>query len=213
LDFVVDLAHRHRYLEVLLKLSRASRLYPESFVLKGIEIIGDPIAAGGFADVYKARLQGQEIAIKVLRVYQKSDIDKLLKVAPKIVFFIDITEDIVQEFSSEVVIWRQLSHPNVLPFYGVHRERRSPPRVCFACPWMENGNVVQFLDDVAPTGMNCTHLASTVCCVKVLRPIHSNVFMQALDIARGLEYLHGQKIIHGDLKGVCVLLVCYTWQI
>jgi serine/threonine protein kinase len=209
LDFVVDLGHRHQYLEVLLRLSRASRLYPESFVLKGIEIIGDPVAAGGFADVYKARLRGQDIAIKVLRVYQKSDIDKLLKVAPKTVFFIDITEDSVQEFSSEVIIWRQLSHPNVLPFYGVHRSRGSPPRVCFACPWMENGNVVQFLDEVTPT-IDCTHLVSTVYCVKVWCHTHFNDFIQALDIARGLEYLHGQKIIHGDLKGVCVLLIRYV---
>jgi len=57
------------------------------------------------------------------------------------------TENDVQEFSSEAVIWRQLSHPNVLPFYGVYRLDRDPPRVCFACPWMENGNVVQFLAD------------------------------------------------------------------
>jgi predicted unusual protein kinase regulating ubiquinone biosynthesis (AarF/ABC1/UbiB family) len=81
LDFAIDLAHRHQYVDVLLRLSRASRLYPESFILKGIEILGHPVAAGGFADVYKGRLRGQEIAIKVLRVYQKTDVDTLLKVA------------------------------------------------------------------------------------------------------------------------------------
>ena len=61
-----------------------------------------------------------------------------------------LTKGHFQEFSSEAVIWRQLSHPNVLPFYGVYKLDRNPPRVCLACPWMENGNLVQFLADRAP---------------------------------------------------------------
>jgi hypothetical protein len=49
-------------------------------VLKGIQVDGDPVAGGGFGDVYKGRFRNQEIALKVLKVYQKSDMDKLLKV-------------------------------------------------------------------------------------------------------------------------------------
>ena len=56
----------------------------------------------------------------------------------------------LQEFSSEAVTWRQLFHPNVLPFYGVYQLVRNPPRVCLVCPWMENGNLERFLADRAP---------------------------------------------------------------
>jgi serine/threonine protein kinase len=74
-----------------------------------------------------------------------------------------------QEFTSEAVTWRQLSHPNVLPFYGVYQLARNPPRVCLACPWMENGNLVQFLANRA-LDTNCIPL---VCYeLKVSHDIH-----------------------------------------
>jgi predicted unusual protein kinase regulating ubiquinone biosynthesis (AarF/ABC1/UbiB family) len=40
-----------------------------------------PVAGGSYGDVYKGLLQGKQIAVKVLRMYQDSDIVKLLKVA------------------------------------------------------------------------------------------------------------------------------------
>lgn len=64
-----------------------------------------------------------------------------------------------QEFSCEAVIWRQLTHQNILPFYGVYRLDRNPPRVCFVCPWMENGNLVSYLSERAPA-TNCVPIVS-----------------------------------------------------
>jgi hypothetical protein len=50
-------------------------------ILKGIELVGKAaIDGGGFGDICKGVLGGQDIAVKVLRVYQKSDKEKLLKV-------------------------------------------------------------------------------------------------------------------------------------
>ena len=66
-----------------MKLSRASGLYPECLVLKGVHMEGHPVAGGGYGDVYKGLLQGKQIAVKVLRIYQDSDLVKLLKVASK----------------------------------------------------------------------------------------------------------------------------------
>jgi len=102
-----------------------------------------------------------------LKVYQKSDMDKLFK-----------------KFSREAVTWRQLSHPNVLPFYGVFVPDTDIPRLCLVSPWMTMGNVVQFL-----TGI------SNIDCVPL-----------CLDVADGLAYLHNEKIIHGDLKGLNILV-------
>jgi hypothetical protein len=71
-------------------LSGATGLYPECLVLEGVEIIGDAVGGGGFADIFKGRLHDQEIALKMLRVYQKSDIEKLLKVTLKYANFVNV---------------------------------------------------------------------------------------------------------------------------
>jgi hypothetical protein len=65
-----------------MKLSKASGLYPECLVLKCVDMERDPVAVGGYGDVHKGLLQGEQIAVKVLRLYQKADLVKLLKVAP-----------------------------------------------------------------------------------------------------------------------------------
>jgi serine/threonine protein kinase len=159
LDFTIDPAYKPRHVKALIKLSRASRLCPECLVLKGIEIESNPVAWGGFADVYKGRLRGTEVAIKVLKVYEKSDMDKLLKVIPISVFSLTRAEEAVQEFSSEAVTWRQLSHRNVLPFYGIYHLDVKVAKVCLVCPWMTNGNVVEFLANRA-SNTDCIPLVS-----------------------------------------------------
>jgi len=168
LDVAIDPEYKPRHVRALIKLSKASGLFPDCLVLKGIQVDGDPVEGGGFGDVYKGRFGGQVIALKVLKVYQKSDMQKLLK-----------------DFSCEAVTWQMLSHPNVLPFYGVFHLDRNPPRLCLASPWLENGNVVHYLAQVAPN-TDCVPLC--------------------LDVAQGLEYLHGGRIIHGDMKGLNILI-------
>lgn len=65
----------------LVRLSTVSGLYPECLVLKGLQKVGqDPIAAGQFGEVWKGIIRGQDVAIKVLKVYEKSNIKKILKV-------------------------------------------------------------------------------------------------------------------------------------
>ena len=87
---VVDPALKRRHIKALTKLSRATGLYPECLVLQGIEIRGDAVGGGGFADIFKGRLRNQQIAVKVLKVYEKSDIEKLLKVMLKYVIFVNV---------------------------------------------------------------------------------------------------------------------------
>jgi hypothetical protein len=55
------------------------------------------------------------------------------------------TEGYIQNVGSEAVTWQQLSHPNVLPFYGICYLDKNPLKACLVCPWMEHGNVVKFL--------------------------------------------------------------------
>ena len=49
-----------------------------------------------------------------------------------------------QDFCKEAMIWRQLNHENVLPFYGVSAEEFAP-RFAMVLPWMSNGNMMAYL--------------------------------------------------------------------
>ena len=81
LGFPLEPSLKRFHLGALINLARSSGLYPECMILKGIELVGKAaIDGGGFGDIWKGVLGGQDIAVKVLRVYQKSDKEKLLKV-------------------------------------------------------------------------------------------------------------------------------------
>jgi serine/threonine protein kinase len=101
----------------------------------------------------------------------------------------------LQEFGHEAIIWRQLSHPNLLPFFGLYYLEN---RLCLVSPWMSNGHIIAFLKN-APPDTDRVSLVGTVSnntfeCLTIMR--------QMLDVAMGVKYLHENRIVHGDLKGV-----------
>ncbi|KAH7925401.1 kinase-like protein [Leucogyrophana mollusca] len=161
---------RPSIVRAVVDLSRKTGLYPECLILRGVKIRGkEPVCGGSFGDIYKGKVAGQAIAIKVMRVYNATAIEGAIKV-----------------FSREAVLWRQLSNPNVLPFYGVYRSPETASKLCLVSPWMENGNITQYLEKT-PTADR--------------RPL-------VMDIARGLDYLHSFEppVVHGDLRGANVLI-------
>ena len=49
--------------------------------MHGVRKFGESaVTAGSFADVWKGEIVGQIIAIKELKVYEQSDVEKILKV-------------------------------------------------------------------------------------------------------------------------------------
>ncbi|KAJ6466790.1 kinase-like domain-containing protein [Mycena sanguinolenta] len=150
----------------LRRLSRSSGLHPRCFILPGLQRLGQQVAGGGFGDIWKGLVGGQNVCVKVMRIFGNSNITAALK-----------------EFGREAVIWRQLYHPNVLPFFGLYYVEN---RLCLVSPWMGDGHVVQFIRNHKP---NDTKRLSLI-----------------LDVALGLQYLHGQKVVHGDLKGLNILI-------
>ncbi|KAF8068001.1 kinase-like domain-containing protein [Lyophyllum atratum] len=152
------------------RLSRSAGLYPTCYSLGDVELVGDhPVAAGGFADIHRGRFLGHAVCLKVIRVYQTSHIHSFLK-----------------QFSAEAILWGQLSHPNVLPIYGLYRYGSRP---CLVSPWMENGDLNSFLSRYPQT----------------------NRILLVSDVASGVDYLHTNDIIHGDLKGANIL-VSSSWR-
>jgi serine/threonine protein kinase len=39
-----------------------------------------------------------------------------------------------------------MSHPNIIPFYGVYSSAEKLPRLCLVSPWMEGGNLAEHLE-------------------------------------------------------------------
>jgi hypothetical protein len=77
LDFPINPTLKRRYVTLLVKLSEASALYPQCLVLKDVEKPGFPAVQGGFGEVYRGRFRGRGVAIKVLRIYENSNMDAL----------------------------------------------------------------------------------------------------------------------------------------
>ncbi|KAJ7875377.1 kinase-like domain-containing protein [Mycena olivaceomarginata] len=87
------------------------------------------------------------------------------------------------KFCREALVWKDLHHPNILPFLGIDRDS-FPSSLCMVSPWMEHGTVTNYLK---------THG-------------YENVDKLLYEIAQGLEYLHSRNIVHGDLRGANILI-------
>ncbi|KAG8771259.1 hypothetical protein FRC12_003723 [Ceratobasidium sp. 428] len=77
----------------------------------------------------------------------------------------------------EIHAWAKCHHDNVLELIGLTQHRE---KLAVVAPWMENGNLRQYL------GKNPDVDRLDLC----------------LQITRGLVYLHSRGMVHGDLKGV-----------
>jgi hypothetical protein len=118
-------------------------------------------ATGGFADVYKGTCLGEDIALKVFKHPLPSGVDSLNTLRS--------SDDRLRNILREFIIWRQLSHPNLLPFYGVYFLDISVDiKFCLVSPWMENGNMVEFLDRRNRMAPN----TDTTNCVSLVRKFH-----------------------------------------
>ncbi|KAF9459862.1 kinase-like domain-containing protein, partial [Collybia nuda] len=147
------------------RLSDRSGLYPTCFNIDSVELVSEtPVAHGGFGDIFQGVFNGQSVCLKTIRLYQHSQVEYFMK-----------------RLSKEAIIWGQLTHPNLLPFYGTYRFRS---RACLVSPWLEYGDITNYLKS---------------------HP-NANRMLLAKDVSEGVLYLHTIDIIHGDLKGANILV-------
>ncbi|ONM33346.1 PAS domain-containing protein tyrosine kinase family protein [Zea mays] len=114
-------------------------------------------------------------------------------VAVKVFSRQEYSEDVILSFRQEVSLMKKLRHPNILLFMGAVT---SPQRLCIVTEFLPRGSLFRLLQRSA------TKLG-------VRRHVH-----MALDIARGMNYLHHSSppIIHRDLKS-SNLLVDKNWTV
>ncbi|KAL8130228.1 hypothetical protein V2J09_019383 [Rumex salicifolius] len=98
----------------------------------------------------------------------------------------DKAQNMEQQFQQEVMMLATLKHPNIVRFIGACRK---PMVWCIITEYAKGGSVRQFL--------NKRHNRSVPLKVAI---------KQALDVARGMEYVHQFGLIHRDLKSDNLLI-------
>jgi len=105
--------------------------------------VGEIHYHSGFANVSNGEYLGRSVAVKRLKVY-KGDYENIFKVPSiKFMHYLYHCLAFAQWLCREIISWKHLSHPNILPLLGVYVS--TDPR-CFLIftDWMSNGNVVEF---------------------------------------------------------------------
>ncbi|KAK6920722.1 Serine-threonine/tyrosine-protein kinase, catalytic domain [Dillenia turbinata] len=153
-------------------------------------IIKSVIARGTFGTVHRGVYDGQDVAVKLLDWGEEGHRSEA-----------EISS-LRAAFTQEVAVWHKLDHPNVTKFIGatmgsgelsIQTENGvigMPSNICCV--------VVEYL----PGGALKNYLIKNM-----RRKLAFKVVIQlALDLARGLSYLHSQRIVHRDVKTENMLL-------
>ncbi|KAK4485025.1 hypothetical protein RD792_007633 [Penstemon davidsonii] len=98
----------------------------------------------------------------------------------------DIRSSLEQQFKSEISLLSRLLHPNIVQFIAACKK---PPVYCIITEYMSQGNLRMYLNKKEPYSLSI-----------------ETILRLALDISRGMEYLHSQGVIHRDLKSNNLLL-------
>ncbi|KAJ3534584.1 hypothetical protein NMY22_g6861 [Coprinellus aureogranulatus] len=95
-------------------------------------------------------------------------------------------EERAELLNREAIVWANHQHAGVLPFLGVFQQGNDADynELCLVSPFLEHGTVVSYLKS-HPTANRCLLMR---------------------DILGAMTYLHSNDIIHGDIKGVNVLV-------
>ncbi|XP_020216293.1 serine/threonine-protein kinase STY17 [Cajanus cajan] len=96
-----------------------------------------------------------------------------------------ISTDMLREFAQEVYIMRKIRHKNVVQFIGACTR---PPSLCIVTEFMSRGSLYDFL-----------HKQRGVFKLPSLLKV-------AIDVSKGMNYLHQNNIIHRDLKTANLLM-------
>lgn len=134
------------------------------------------LAEGSVSRVWIAHWEGKLVVVKVLKAGLLQDKKSRCS------------------FEREVEILSQLRHPCICSFFGPCLQQGRPSIVL---EYMKCGALYNFLHGLAPDGQSAANAAALT--AKLLVRI-------VLEVARGLHYLHSEKIMHRDVKSANVLL-------
>lgn len=173
-----------------IKNSNNNNARPEWEIDASKLIIKAVIARGTFGTVHRGIYDGLDVAVKLLDWGEEGQ-----RTAAEIA-------SLRAAFTQEVAVWHKLNHPNVTKFIGAKMGSSGlqiqtesglismPSNICCV--------VVEYL----PGGALKNYLIKNRRKKLAFKVVHQ----LALDLARGLSYLHSQKIVHRDVKTENMLL-------
>ncbi|KAF9777894.1 kinase-like domain-containing protein [Thelephora terrestris] len=154
--------HWQRGLRLLSKICKSNGMIPASYILQRELIhVGRVRYYGGSADVSDGQYSGRAVAIKHLKVIGD-----------------DRAGGAFKRLCREIISWKHLSHPNILPLLGASLSI-NPPRFCILSEWMVNEDIMKYVSS---------------------NP-EANRLQLLSEVMAGVAYLHDLSIVHGDLKG------------
>ncbi|KAL7124001.1 hypothetical protein ABFS83_14G019300 [Erythranthe nasuta] len=151
------------------------------------------VAQGTYGTVFRGTYDNQDVAVKLLDWGE----DGMSTVAE--------TAALRASFKQEVAVWHKLDHPNVTSFVGASMgtsqlkiPSKNPSEGFTTLPSRACCVLVEFL----PKGT----LKNLLYKNRKKKLPFKTVVQLALDLARGLSYLHSKKIVHRDVKAENMLL-------
>ncbi|TCD71964.1 hypothetical protein EIP91_000096 [Steccherinum ochraceum] len=173
-----DIPARNQVLQLATKLNLKHKILPSSFFIGDVVLSStEPVGEGAFAHVYRGTYNGVEVAVKKIRAPSAEQ---------------GLTAD--DATCREALLWKDIEHPHILPLIGVTRTAFSSGALCLVSPWMPQGNVRATLSSHGDQPAVTTESVGEI------------IDEWLYQIAQGLEYLHSQGVVHGDLHGANVLL-------
>ncbi|KAF8324802.1 kinase-like domain-containing protein [Amanita rubescens] len=170
----------------MFKLLAQRPVTPKSLFITGVaaELNLGYLGIGGFGCVFKGEYRGKQVAVKVL-IDGHRNVSYAQHLRTSSCRFYLINQDSVnKDFCREALAWRSLSRDqHILPLLGIFEEGS---RLFLVSPFMENGTLGRWRRSRRPN----------------VEEIQKRIF----EVAEGMQYIHSQGIVHGDLRGENVLL-------
>ncbi|KAG1733216.1 kinase-like domain-containing protein [Suillus paluster] len=148
-----------------------------------------PENCGGYADIHMCRLALDSTTVLIQQAVSSYQVTLgCVDVAVKALRPMGAAETprMINRLLREIKISSVLNHDNIVPLWGVTRQFGVFPAL--VSPWLRNGTLTDYLED------------------KHEKLSSGDKFALLRDVARGLQYLHSQSIVHGDLSGFNVLI-------
>ena len=142
--------------------------------------VGAPIGMGACCHVMRGAWRGRPVAIKTIKTVDSTGADDAADNNSK-------SSDVVKEISLMCRAFATVSHPNIVGFYGICVDS---PQPWLIMEYVSGGSVEDLLAS-KDSGY---------------KPSRRRALTWALDLARGLHYLHDHGIVHRDIKPANLIL-------
>ncbi len=168
------------------KFSKQSISMPEASSSDSISILSEPTKSSEFfIDVNDIKL-GDKLGGGNFGIVYKGTWNRQ-EVAVKQLLMRNLSDDSQEEFEKEAKVWSKLHHPAICALYGICLPRNPGDLYSMVMAFKGDGSLRKLLKSKIALSWNQRN-------------------QLAVDIASALEYLHGKRIVHRDLKSPNVLI-------